>query len=185
MCLSYKYVKKFVEFEGGKGMSSKVTRRQFLNYSLMGVGSFMAAGMILPMGRFALDPLFQTDAEGDEIVTSVKVSEITEEPEKVDFTFTQQDAWYESEVTNFAWVYKDGDKLVGLSPVCKHLGCTVTWAGDDNNPDMFFCPCHNGLYTKDGNNVPGTPPRGPLDEFEVGEKDGYITIGNKKENTLI
>lgn len=166
-------------------MSNKVTRRQFLNYSLMGVGSFMAAGMILPMGRFALDPLFQTDAEGDEIVTSVKVSEITEEPEKVDFTFTQQDAWYESEVTNFAWVYKDGDKLVGLSPVCKHLGCTVTWAGDDNNPDMFFCPCHNGLYTKDGNNVPGTPPRGPLDEFEVGEKDGYITIGKKKENTLV
>ena len=166
-------------------MSNKVTRRQFLNYSLMGVGSFMAAGMILPMGRFALDPLFQTDAEGDEIVTSVKVSEITEEPEKVDFTFTQQDAWYESEVTNFAWVYKDGDKLVGLSPVCKHLGCTVTWAGDDGNPDMFFCPCHNGLYTKDGNNVPGTPPRGPLDEFEVGEKDGYITIGKKKENTLV
>ena len=166
-------------------MSNKVTRRQFLNYSLMGVGSFMAAGMILPMGRFALDPLFQTDAEGDEIVTSVKVSEITEEPEKVDFTFTQQDAWYESEVTNFAWVYKDGDKLVGLSPVCKHLGCTVSWASDANNPDRFFCPCHNGLYEKSGENVPGTPPRGPLDMYEVGESDGFLTIGAIKENELV
>ncbi|MFC7339760.1 menaquinol-cytochrome C reductase, partial [Haloferula chungangensis] len=83
-------------------MSSKVTRRQFLNYSLMGVGSFMAAGMILPMGRFALDPLFKDAAAGSDIQTSIKVSEITEEPTKVDFTYNQKDAWYESEVTEFA-----------------------------------------------------------------------------------
>lgn len=34
-----------------------VTRRQFLNYTLLGVGGFMAAGLVLPMARFAIDPL--------------------------------------------------------------------------------------------------------------------------------
>lgn len=166
-------------------MSQKVTRRQFLNYSLMGVGSFMAAGMILPMGRMALDPLFQDDSEGSMITTSVTIDEITEEPMQVDFTFEQEDAWYTSEVTDFAWVYREGDEIIAFSPVCKHLGCTVTWAADDNNPERFFCPCHNGLYEKNGENVPGTPPTGPLDQFEVGESDGFLTIGQVFPNELV
>ncbi|WP_434120792.1 ubiquinol-cytochrome c reductase iron-sulfur subunit [Salinicoccus roseus] len=166
-------------------MSQKVTRRQFLNYSLMGVGSFMAAGIILPMGRFALDPLFQEEAAGSMITTSVSADDITEEPVKVDFSYEQQDGWYVSEVTDFVWVYRDGEDIIALSPVCKHLGCTVTWAGDEANPNRFFCPCHNGLYEKNGQNVPGTPPRGPLDQYEVGVSDGYITIGEMKANELV
>lgn len=166
-------------------MSQKVTRRQFLNYSLMGVGSFMAAGMLLPMGRFALDPLFQDEGEGQMVTTSITAEEITEEPVQVDFTFEQQDGWYTSEVTEFAWVYREGDDIIALSPVCKHLGCTVTWAGDDGNPDRFFCPCHNGLYEKNGENVPGTPPLGPLDQYEVGVSDGFITLGEVFENELV
>jgi menaquinol-cytochrome c reductase iron-sulfur subunit len=151
----------------------------------MGVGSFMAAGMLLPMGRFALDPLFKDENAGSMVTTSVAVDEITEEPTKVDFSFEQQDAWYTSEVTDFAWVYREGDEIIALSPVCKHLGCTVTWAGDEANPDRFYCPCHNGMYEKNGQNVPGTPPTGPLDQFEVGESDGYITIGQVFENELV
>lgn len=166
-------------------MSQRVTRRQFLNYSLMGVGSFMAAGMVMPLGRFALDPVFKAGAAGDMIATSVKVSEITEEPTKVDFKFEQKDAWYTSEVTDFAWVYKDGENIIAMSPVCKHLGCTVTWNGDKSNPNQFFCPCHNGRYEKNGANVPGTPPLGPLDQYETGEKGGMLTIGKKHENELV
>lgn len=166
-------------------MSQKVTRRQFLNYSLMGVGSFMAAGMLLPMGRFALDPLFQDEGEGQMVTTSITAEEITEEPVQVDFTFEQQDGWYTSEVTEFAWVYREGDDIIALSPICKHLGCTVTWAGDDGNPERFFCPCHNGLYEKNGENVPGTPPTGPLDQYEVGVSDGFITLGEIFENELV
>src|SRR5690625_7290084 len=77
-----------------------------------------------------------------------------------------------SEVTYFACVYRDGDEIIAFSPVCKHLGCTVTWAADDNNPERFFCPCHNGLYEKNGENVPGTPPTGPLrsEERRVGKE---------------
>lgn len=165
--------------------NNRVTRRQFLTYSITGVGGFMAAGMLMPMVRFAVDPLLQTKVDGDFVLTSQKIADITEEPTKVDFTFEQTDAWYKSDVTETAWVYKSGDKIVALSPVCKHLGCTVNWAGDSAHPDQFFCACHAGRYEKTGKNIQGTPPTGPLDEYEVADKDGYLMLGKKLANTLI
>lgn len=164
--------------------NNRVTRRQFLNYTLTGVGGFMAAGMLMPMVRFAIDPVLQTKTEGDFILTSQKVADITEEPTSVNFTFEQVDAWYKSDVTEAAWVYKSGDQIVALSPVCKHLGCTVNWAGDKEHPEQFFCPCHLGRYEKNGQNVAGTPPLGPLDQYEVAEKDGFLMIGKKIPNTF-
>ncbi|PLR99734.1 ubiquinol-cytochrome c reductase iron-sulfur subunit [Bacillus sp. T33-2] len=159
----------------------RVTRRQFLSYTLTGVGGFMAAGMLMPMVRFAVDPVLKANAAGDFIATNKKVADITEEPTRVDFTFKQVDAWYESDVTNTAWVYKDEDgKIVALSPVCKHLGCTVDWNSDKEHPNQFFCACHYGRYTKDGTNVKGTPPLKPLDVYPYKEKDGILYLGKAK-----
>lgn len=155
----------------------RVSRRQFLNYTLTGVGGFMAAGMLMPMVRFAVDPVLKGEGAGDFIATKQKVSELTSEPVRVDFTFKQKDAWYESDVTNTAWVYKDGDKIVALSPICKHLGCTVAWNTNKDHPNQFFCPCHFGRYEKDGTNIPGTPPPAPLDEYPYKEKGGYLYLG--------
>ncbi|UQD52544.1 menaquinol-cytochrome C reductase [Bacillus methanolicus] len=159
----------------------RVTRRQFLSYTLTGVGGFMAAGMLMPMVRFAVDPLLKGEAGDNFVPTDKKVSDITSEPTRVDFTFKQKDAWYESEVTNTAWVYKnEKGEIVALSPICKHLGCTVDWNKDKAHPNQFFCPCHYGRYTKDGTNVPGTPPTAPLDVYEYRIKDGYLQIGKAK-----
>ncbi|KOO49046.1 ubiquinol-cytochrome c reductase iron-sulfur subunit [Viridibacillus arvi] len=165
--------------------NNRVTRRQFLNYTLTGVGGFMAAGMLMPMVRFAVDPVLQKKEGGDFVLTKQKVSELTKTPVKVDFTFEQVDAWYKSDVTSTAWVYKEGDKVIALSPVCKHLGCTVNWEGDPAHKNQFFCPCHGGRYEKNGENIKGTPPLGPLDEFEVKEKDGLLMIGKTRPNTLV
>jgi menaquinol-cytochrome c reductase iron-sulfur subunit len=158
-----------------------VSRRQFLNYTLTGVGGFMAAGILMPMVRFAIDPVLSADAAGDYIATNQKIADLTTEPVRVDYSFKQLDGWYESEVTNTAWVYKnDQGDIVALSPVCKHLGCTVDWNTDKANPNQFFCPCHYGRYTKDGVNVPNTPPISPLDVYETREKDGILYLGQIK-----
>ena len=162
---------------------NRVTRRQFLTYSITGVGGFMAAGMLMPMVRFAVDPILQTKEEGDFVLTAQKVAEITDAPVKVDFSYEQTDGWYKSEVSDAAWVYKEGDQIIAISPVCKHLGCTVNWAGDSAHPDQFFCACHAGRYEKTGKNVKGTPPLGPLDQYEVEEKDGFLMLGKKIANT--
>lgn len=165
--------------------NNRVSRRQFLSYTLTGVGGFMAAGMLMPMVRFALDPVLQQHDGGDFVLTSQKIADITETPIKVDFTFEQVDAWYKADVTNNAWVYRDGDTIIAISPVCKHLGCMVDWEHKDGQKNQFYCPCHAGRYEKNGANVAGTPPLGPLDEFEVQEKDGYLMLGPAKANTLV
>lgn len=165
---------------------NRVSRRQFLSYSIMGVGGFMASGMLMPMVRFAVDPVLQAGGEGDFSETSQKVADLTETPVRVDFTVKdRQDGWYEFDESRSAWVYKDGDKIVAFSPVCKHLGCTVNWGGDKDHPDQFFCPCHDGRYHKNGENVKGTPPIGPLDQYEVMEKDGFVYLGATTPNTLV
>lgn len=155
----------------------EVSRRQFLNYTLTGVGGFMAAGMLLPMVRFAIDPIMKQGA-GQDMVAVVEESKITEEPQRFTFKVNQKDGWYESEVTQAAWVFKDknGD-IVALSPICKHLGCTVDWGTDPSHPNQFYCPCHGGRYTKDGTNVKGTPPLAPLDVYQKEVKDGKLYLG--------
>ncbi|MFZ3588672.1 ubiquinol-cytochrome c reductase iron-sulfur subunit [Bacillus sp. DJP31] len=157
----------------------RVSRRQFLNYTLTGVGGFMAAGMLMPMVRFALDPVIRPATE-QELLPVADVKDITTEPKRFDFKVNQVDAWYESEEIKSAWVYKDGDKIVALSPVCKHLGCTVNWNSDPANPNQFFCPCHYGRYEKNGMNVKGTPPIAPLDVFDSKVEDGKLYLGKAK-----
>ncbi|USK32310.1 ubiquinol-cytochrome c reductase iron-sulfur subunit [Bacillus sp. F19] len=158
----------------------RVSRRQFLNYTLTGVGGFMAAGMLMPMVRFALDPVLGKVEEQD-LVQVVNVDEITKEPQRFNFKIKQVDAWHKSDEPRSAWVFKnDKGDIVALSPVCKHLGCTVNWNSDPENPNQFFCPCHYGRYEKDGTNVPGTPPLAPLDVFVNEVKDGFLYLGSAK-----
>ncbi|MCD7033381.1 ubiquinol-cytochrome c reductase iron-sulfur subunit [Metabacillus sp. GX 13764] len=157
-----------------------VSRRQFLNYTLTGVGGFMAAGISMPLIRFALDPVLEP-AAAQGFVQVVKADEITNEPQRFDYKIKQTDAWYKSEVSKSAWVFKDPKgEIVALSPICKHLGCTVNWKGDPKTPNEFYCPCHGGRYEKDGTNIPGTPPQAPLDRYEHQIKDGYLYLGAAK-----
>lgn len=153
-----------------------VSRRQFLTYTLTGVGGFMAAGVILPMARFAVDPILQADAESD-MYAVAEVADLTEEPQRFDFSYEQVDAWYQSEVTETAWIYREGDEIVALSPTCTHLGCTVNWDANEDYPNQFFCPCHFGRFEKDGTNVAGTPPTEPLHKFITEVRDGTVYLG--------
>ncbi|MCP8616689.1 ubiquinol-cytochrome c reductase iron-sulfur subunit [Salirhabdus salicampi] len=157
---------------------NQVSRRQFLNYTLTGVGGFMAAGMLAPMVRFAIDPVLKADTTGD-FVAVVEVDKITTEPQRFSFTVEQVDAWYESEVEQVAWVFKQEDgSVLALSPICTHLGCRVGWnEKEDQYPDRFYCPCHDGLYYKDGTNVPNTPPTEPLHVYEHKIQDGMLYLG--------
>ena len=58
------------------------------------------------------------------------------------------------------------DDFIALSSTCPHLGCQVDW---QPHQDRFFCPCHNGAFTPEGEAIEGPPaaagqslPRYPL-----------------------
>ncbi|WP_163526222.1 ubiquinol-cytochrome c reductase iron-sulfur subunit [Halobacillus ihumii] len=155
----------------------RVSRRQFLNYTLTGVGGFMAAGMLAPMVRFAIDPVLTPQAAG-EFHSVAPIDELTNEPQRFEWQVEQVDAWYESKVQKTAWVYRnENDEIVALSPICTHLGCTVAWASNQEYPNQFYCPCHGGRYTKDGVNIPGTPPTAPLPVYKTKVKENMLYLG--------
>lgn len=159
----------------------QVSRRQFLNYTLTGLGGFMAAGMLVSPLRMAIDPVLKPSSGGDFTNVGLSVDDITSEPQRVEWQVDQVDGWHESEVTRSAWVFKDdnGD-IIAHSPICKHLGCNVTWEGSEDYPNEYFCPCHDGRYYKDGTNVPGSPPLAPLDEYEQKVDNGMLYLGQAK-----
>src|SRR5690625_5889377 len=99
---------------------NQVSRRQFLNYSLTGLGGFMAAGMLMPMLRMAVDPvLAQKDQIGDLTNVSLSVDDITDEPQRVDWEVEQVDGWVESKVKRTAWVFKDRSEERRVGKECR------------------------------------------------------------------
>ncbi len=46
------------------------------------------------------------------------------------------------------------DDFMALSSVCPHLGCRVHWEAHN---DRFFCPCHNGVFDRQGQAIAGPP----------------------------
>jgi menaquinol-cytochrome c reductase iron-sulfur subunit len=161
----------------------EISRRTFLNYALMGTGGFLAAGMITPMIRFAIDPLLKHSAGGDKVAVG-SVDEFGPEPKRVDFKVHTKDGWYESETTMAAWVRKTEEgEILALSPICKHLGCTVDWnTNPDGKKNEYFCPCHLGRYAINGENILGTPPLKPLDMYASEVKDGKVYLGGVVPN---
>ena len=53
-----------------------------------------------------------------------------------------------------ALVTNTGAEVLALSNVCPHLGCKVHYDGAEGN---FRCPCHNGVFAKDGTAIAGPP----------------------------
>ncbi len=72
-----------------------------------------------------------------------------------------------------AWLRRSGDQeFVAFSINCTHLGCPLRWLPD---ADLFMCPCHGGVFYKDGRVASGPPPR-PLTRYPVRIRDGWVEI---------
>jgi menaquinol-cytochrome c reductase iron-sulfur subunit len=160
-----------------------MSRRQFLNYTLGGTGGFLMAMPLVPMLRFTVDPLLRPK-EGSDWVKVVEENKITAEPQSFAFEVNVIDGWYESTPSLEAWISRGDDgNIFALSPICKHLGCTVNWDTQAEYPDQYFCPCHGARYTKDGKHLVVAPA--PLDEYAVKIENGFVYLGQLSPNTRV
>ncbi|MEK5027342.1 ubiquinol-cytochrome c reductase iron-sulfur subunit [Paenibacillus sp. FSL M7-1046] len=165
----------------GPPSQKEMSRRQFLTYTLGGATAFMGAGAVLPMIRFAVDPILHKKGEG-EFIKITETSKITDEPQEFTFELKQQDGWYASTATLTAWIRKnESGEIYALSPICKHLGCTVRWNNNKSYPDEYHCPCHGARYTKVGKNLEVAPK--PLDQYKTKIDGGWVYLGDIVPNT--
>lgn len=72
-----------------------------------------------------------------------------------------------------AWLRRDeGGRFTAFSINCTHLGCPVRWLPD---ADLFMCPCHGGVFYRDGRVASGPPGRA-LARYPVRVRDRAVQI---------
>jgi Rieske Fe-S protein len=59
-----------------------------------------------------------------------------------------------------------------MSLRCTHAACNVNW---DQGSEQFICPCHGGLFARDGSVLEG-PPNEPLHDLQVEQRNGNIYV---------
>ena len=71
------------------------------------------------------------------------------------------------------WVrHIEGDRFQVFAINCAHLGCPVRWFPQSG---LFLCPCHGGVYYRDGSRAAGPPERGMF-EYPYKLENGRVLI---------
>ena len=148
------------------------TRRKFMQTVIVALGGIITAGFAIPAVGYVVGPALQKKVETwfqMGIASKVPIGE----PTLMKINVERKSGWI-VDTTEYAYYVRteDGQNYEAFSNVCTHLGCRVRWIADE---EIFFCPCHNARYDKDGNVIDGPPPR-PLDRAEVKIEDDQIYI---------
>ena len=147
-------------------LGSQLDRKAFLNWLSIGWLAFAAAtgGFFTAMIRFLFpNVLFEPPQ-------SFKIGFPNDfESGKVDLRFKK---------SHSVWIVRDDEKIIALSTVCTHLGCTPNWLETDRK---FKCPCHGSGFRPSGVNFEGPAPR-PLERYRIVlSNDGQILVDKTKK----
>jgi menaquinol-cytochrome c reductase iron-sulfur subunit len=155
---------------------NEVSRRAFLETATWTIGGILGAGLAIPAVAYVVGPAIKSDSTKNWVQLGAIPKIEIGTPTLYKINVERKSGWIvsEEELSLYAYTENGRDFLV-MSNVCTHLGCRVRWVADQGE---FFCPCHNGVFDKEGNVVSGPPPR-PLDRFEVKVEGDqlYVLVG--------
>jgi menaquinol-cytochrome c reductase iron-sulfur subunit len=147
-------------------------RRKMLALLSIGLGSVGAVLIGLPVAGFLLAPLFETVSRKWRSVGATGQFENGQTVE-VEFEDASSVAWAGVTAQTAAWLRREpSGEFIAFAVNCTHLGCPVRWLTD---AELFMCPCHGGVYYKDGTVAAGPPPR-PLTQYPVRVREGQVEI---------
>jgi len=155
-----------------ESQKGKMGRRDFMKAAIAAVSGAIGVAIGLPAIAYVVGPALQKETDDWIRLGSVNKVEVNI-PVLFKTVIEKQTGWIDAEEEFSVYVLTtNGRDFVAMSNICTHLGCRVRWVADK---DGFFCPCHNGVFAKDGSVVSGPPPR-PLDRFESKVEDGILFV---------
>ena len=147
-------------------------RRKLLARLSISLGCVGAALIGVPVAGFLLGPLFESVARKWRAVGAADKFQNGETIE-VRFADASSVAWAGVTGQTGAWLRREADgQFIAFAINCTHLGCPVRWL---QQAELFMCPCHGGVYYKDGTVAAGPPPR-PLTRYPVRVNLGQVEI---------
>lgn len=155
------------------GEKMQVSRRRFLGTATWVIGGLINAALAIPAIAFILGPALKPGKTQDWIRLGSTAKVELGTPTLFKVKVQRQTGWIVSEEQLSVYLLtEEGRDFVAMSNICTHLDCRVRWVSDR---EKFFCPCHNGIFDKDGSVISGPPPR-PLDRYKVKIEDGQLFI---------
>jgi Rieske Fe-S protein len=159
--------------------SHEVQRRDFVNIVLAGLGSVIGLIIGIPAIAYLISPAVKVQEEEAWISLGPLEAYPLDEPTLFSYTRTKVNGWEKTVNSYGAYVWRSGEgeeDIKVYSNMCTHLSCRVTWQEDRN---IYFCPCHDGRFNKEGEIVAGPPPK-PLYEFEYKVEEGELSIKHRE-----
>lgn len=151
----------------------EISRRDFMKIATGAIGGLIGLGFGIPAITYIIGPVLTQDQVQAWILLGATSKIELGKPTLFKVKIKRQTGWIVNEEELSVYVLtEDGREYIALSNVCTHLGCRIRWITEQ---DQFFCPCHNGVFDKQGNVVSGPPPR-PLDRYETKVEDEQLFI---------
>jgi menaquinol-cytochrome c reductase iron-sulfur subunit len=152
--------------------NSNIDRRKFLVRLGIALSALLGLVIAIPVFGALLAPLFRkiqpvwrTVGQVDHFVIGKTVL--------VRFRDASPLPWSGKVSQTASWLRRiSEDSFIAFSVNCTHLGCPVRWIED---AELFLCPCHGGVYYKDGSHAAGPPPHG-LKKYRVRLRNGNVEI---------
>jgi len=160
-----------------------MVRRGFLAGLVGALGAGIASGLALLGAAFvrattrprtASEVRVPVYAVRDGRDVPLKVEDVAVgEPVECHTAYLRLEGWYWQKVERQLYAQRDarGDVEL-LSRRCTHLGCLVSWK---SGAESFACPCHKGVFRRDGSVASGPPPR-PLERVAFEVQDGLLEV---------
>lgn len=148
------------------------SRRRFLSRLSLALSGAIGAVATVPVVGFLLSPLLRKSPQVWRPVGRVDQFKIGE---TVDVVYEDASPlpWAGVTARTAAWLRRDSaEEFTAFTVHCTHLGCPVRWVAD---AQLFLCPCHGGVYYRDGTVSAGPPPK-PLPKYPVRVRDGQVEI---------
>ena len=130
---------------GNSAQDAEAGRRKFLTMLGLGIGWTGVMGALGGTGVGALRFMFPNVTY--EPPTVFKIGKPEEYGMGVDNRLKKE---------RQIWVVRNERGMYVMVAICRHLGCTPNWFGDQQR---FRCPCHGSIYDTMGNVVGGPAPR--------------------------
>jgi len=152
--------------------SQDLTRRDFFARLSITLGAVCATILGVPLVGFVIAPLFGRAKESwvpvgkiDDFKIGHTVNVPLPDPSPL--------PWAGITARGAAWLRRESkDIFIAFSVNCTHMGCPIRWLQE---AELFMCPCHGGVYYKDGTVAAGPPPK-PLVRYEVRVANGQVEI---------
>jgi menaquinol-cytochrome c reductase iron-sulfur subunit len=146
-------------------------RQGFLKRLVQGAGLFTAGLFIVPSIITAFTPVWRGRQSTWRPVGNLDDFPVDDVTRTV-VPLARED-WSASLQRKGVYVWRPNtEEVVVFSRNCTDLSCPVTW---DPASGWFYCPCHGGIFARNGERMAG-PPKRALYRYANRVRDGVLEI---------